>query len=282
MATMKRYLRVISIFIICQFASYSQLNAEEYTVGVTVHDTISPNFQYGTPCMDGSLEFRLDSSLIPYVTGLNFRVEIIEINGLVVSNVIDTIKAGDKIVLPAPNKSGVLKITLPISDDSFTFLITLHGIPQIAGEIYRCNLSYAITEAVCHNNFEIYPEDSILCTIQPSTGLFDRNQKRLVDFVLQHNFPNPFNLLTTIRYYLPSSGYVTLRLYNIAGQELETLVNGYQQAGAYEITWTAKGLPSGIYFYRLQVGDPSINFPRLRSGHKGHGFSEIGKLILQK
>ena len=70
--------------------------------------------------------------------------------------------------------------------------------------------------------------------------------------MLEQNFPNPFNPSTTIDYALNQSGIVTLKVYNLLGQEVRTLVNGFQNAGSYHATFTAQGLSSGIYFYRLQ------------------------------
>jgi hypothetical protein len=72
---------------------------------------------------------------------------------------------------------------------------------------------------------------------------------------LFQNYPNPFNPSTTIRYELPRSSLVTLRVFNILGQEIATLVDGQKQAGCYEIKWNAGSFPSGVYFYRLQAGD---------------------------
>lgn len=86
------------------------------------------------------------------------------------------------------------------------------------------------------------------------------------EFKLYQNYPNPFNPTTTIKYNLHKSNDVTLKIYNLIGQELETLVNGFQTAGKHEINWQPNGLPSGIYFYRLQSGE----------------FSQAKKLILQK
>ena len=86
------------------------------------------------------------------------------------------------------------------------------------------------------------------------------------NYNLEQNYPNPFNPNTTIKYNLDKPNYVKLTIFNLKGQEIETIVNGFQTSGEYEINWQAEGLPSGIYFYRLQVGD----------------FSETKKLVLQK
>ncbi|OGU45068.1 MAG: hypothetical protein A2000_16865 [Ignavibacteria bacterium GWB2_36_8] len=74
------------------------------------------------------------------------------------------------------------------------------------------------------------------------------------EFSLLQNFPNPFNPSTLISYKLKETGNVQLKVYNILGDEIATLVNELKPAGNYEITWQAVNLPSGIYFYRLQAG----------------------------
>ncbi|MCU0413578.1 MAG: T9SS type A sorting domain-containing protein, partial [Ignavibacteriaceae bacterium] len=72
---------------------------------------------------------------------------------------------------------------------------------------------------------------------------------------LSQNYPNPFNPSTRIEYSIPQSGLVTIKIYDILGREVATLVNEEKQRGVYSISFDATGLASGIYFYRIQFGN---------------------------
>jgi len=87
-----------------------------------------------------------------------------------------------------------------------------------------------------------------------------------LEFNLQQNYPNPFNPSTTISFALPQKEHVELRIYDMLGREIATLVSKDLNAGRHEVVFDAGNLSSGVYFYRIQAGN----------------FSQLRKLILVK
>jgi hypothetical protein len=77
-------------------------------------------------------------------------------------------------------------------------------------------------------------------------------------YSLYQNFPNPFNPVTTIPFTVPTDAFVTLKIYDVIGREVQTIVSSLLQAGDYYPQWNASGMPSGVYFYRLQAGATTI------------------------
>jgi hypothetical protein len=75
-----------------------------------------------------------------------------------------------------------------------------------------------------------------------------------LSFNLSQNYPNPFNPSTKIKYQIPELSFVTLKVYDVLGNEVAALVNEEKPVGSYELEFNATSLPSGIYFYRLQAG----------------------------
>ena len=75
------------------------------------------------------------------------------------------------------------------------------------------------------------------------------------EFILSQNYPNPFNPSTKINWQAPLSGWQTIKVFDVLGTEVKTLVDEYRNAGSYEVEFIANNLPSGVYFYQLKVGD---------------------------
>jgi len=91
---------------------------------------------------------------------------------------------------------------------------------------------------------------------QTAVGVLDDNYDQVPQqFKLVQNYPNPFNPSTTISYSIAHNGFVSLKIYDVLGNEIVTLVNEEKQAGNYVVEFDANGLTSGIYFYELQSGD---------------------------
>ncbi|KAA3657029.1 MAG: T9SS C-terminal target domain-containing protein, partial [Calditrichaeota bacterium] len=87
-----------------------------------------------------------------------------------------------------------------------------------------------------------------------SVGIKEDEIENFSRVFLEQNYPNPFNQNTTIRYSIPILGNVKLRIYDVRGREIATLVNQEQQAGSYEVGFNMTGFPSGIYFCKLHAG----------------------------
>jgi hypothetical protein len=101
------------------------------------------------------------------------------------------------------------------------------------------------------------------------------NQEELpVSYSLGQNYPNPFNPSTTIQFDIPKASIVTLKVYNILGQEVAILVDEKREAGRYEVILDGSMLPSGVYFYRLQA--------RPIDGGQANDFVNTKKLIIMK
>ena len=95
---------------------------------------------------------------------------------------------------------------------------------------------------------------------EDNTGVNDENQISVTPAILSQNYPNPFNPFTEIQYQLPQGEKVSLKVYNILGRPVRTLVDAFKEAGVYTVRWDRKDeqgkrVSSGIYLYRFQAGD---------------------------
>ncbi len=113
---------------------------------------------------------------------------------------------------------------------------------------------------------ELYTGDLFGPDVTPATGINDARNMQNKNFSLAQNYPNPFNPSTSIGYELFEAGQIRLSIYNTAGQEMEVLVDAFQNTGTYNVNWNAANLANGVYFYKLESAN----------------FSQTKKLLLQK
>ena len=108
-------------------------------------------------------------------------------------------------------------------------------------------------------------------SVKKSTGIPNK-------LVLYQNFPNPFNPSTTVRFTLPVRSFVVLKVYDLLGREVTTIVSEELDAGEYSRQWNASAMPSGVYFYRIQARQAGTT----TAGGQPGTFSEVRKLIVLK
>ena len=151
----------------------------------------------------------------------------------------------------------------------------------LGGTVYRYSANFSSRKLVSSNHSgsaDIYYNkiDSILAVpnfnsnsvnliyLQPSA--ISKNKTELKDYLLYQNYPNPFNPSTNIRFNIPGNSFVTLKVFDILGKEIATLVKEKLYAGEYEVSYTGTNLTSGVYFYKVEAGE----------------FTDIKKMVLIK
>jgi len=135
-------------------------------------------------------------------------------------------------------------------DNSTTATPTVH-VPADAGS----SELHIILELHDSGDPSLYAYRRVIINVSATTGI-ERLKSDMIPKTLKlhQNYPNPFNHETALYYELPNNSFVTLKIYDIVGQEVITLVNEKQPAGKYHLQWNASNLPSGIYLYNLHAG----------------------------
>ncbi|MBN2030761.1 T9SS type A sorting domain-containing protein [bacterium] len=238
-------------------------------------------FRYnGSGFLEENVHFLPDNHNLNHI--MDFKGSLIYINreNLYTASDIDNYKMMDLFTGKNPRDIIIKEDTLFIllstewTDDCYlTEVFSTEDLESWHNEFEIMTSSFALSFEYFSGSFyislgtEFYPDTNSIgisgsiFQIIPTRSLETAERSRLF-----HNYPNPFNTVTTIKYHLQKSDFMTIKIYNLNGQEVETLVNGYQTAGVHYVKWFAEGLPSGLYLCRLHAGD----------------FSEAKKLILQK
>jgi len=181
------------------------------------------------------------------LTFLNVNIGSTVTAGFVITNNSDSLLTINNVY--CPDSSFSLVETLPLNIPSHTnFSVNVNFSPHTEGE-YDAWLhleSNRYTEMIGQTVFLRGTTDSVLTYVE------NHNRKR--SFSLYQNYPNPFNPATKIRWYSPVRSRQTLKVYDILGNEVMTLVNGIKPAGRHEYYFEGDQLSSGVYFYQLKAG----------------------------
>jgi hypothetical protein len=167
-----------------------------------------------------------------------------------------------------------LKFIKKIDDQTIDMAITKVSSPGITGTGTVATFQYnsSVDQLVSLTISDVLAIDSngntIPLSVSSANILVDVNQGEEIpsEFSISQNFPNPFNPSTVIKYAIPTSQFVRLKIYDIFGKEVATLVNENKTPGTYNVNFDASNLSSGIYFYKIQAGN----------------FSQTKKLLLLK
>ena len=241
----------------------------EYILLAIPHDEYMPTFfRYdGQPTLNWHEADSVAVGNSGIVQGIDFIVHPFNLDGY--AQVTGTVKdySGSVIngaVLFALDQSNNI-ITYALSNSNGEFV--MQGFEAGTYKIYGDKFGFELEQSfnVTLDYFANSTADiSIILTPETVTA----NEEEIIaeGFVLEQNYPNPFNPVTTIKYQIAEPGLVTLKVYDLLGREIETLVNSEKATGNYEITWNAENIPSGVYFYTMQASS----------------FSETRKMLLMK
>jgi hypothetical protein len=190
-------------------------------------------------------------------------VELISPNNT--SKITDTVSS---ILFVWKNASFTNSYNLQIATDNKfnTIIIDTTGITDTVFTYHPKNLTRTFYWRVCGYNIGGFGPWSSIINFSLITGIINQNNNVPVDYALYQNYPNPFNPITIISYALPKASHVTIKVYDILGREVATLVNDEKNVGIYSVEFNASKLASGIYLYKIQAGN----------------FTETKKLILMK
>ena len=152
---------------------------------------------------------------------------------------------------------------------------------QFSDRVYAVNVMNSIDGNYSHEVLAGTRDSKVICLSGGADVVTtaESNEETPTEFSLLQNYPNPFNPATKIEFKISVAGPVHLKIYDILGREVSTLINEEMQPGSYAVDFDASNLASGIYFYTLTAGDPSLSSQK---GQAGQSFTSTKKMILLK
>jgi hypothetical protein len=161
------------------------------------------------------------------------------------------------------NSSGIEQCLVRYNGPGNTFDLASALAVDASGNIY-------VTGRSANTGFSTI---STIKYVMVTVSVNGQNTETPREFSLKQNYPNPFNPSTVINYSVPKSAFVTIKIYDLTGREVKTLVSSQHQTGNYTESFVASGMASGIYYYTMTADDPSAD---------GQIYIETRKMILVK
>jgi len=240
---------------------HNQLNLVKQKPGCTV-------ITWGESNINGVYQiFNIGNIKIYSVAAYNANHNILQCVGYVLEfNGIKLYHAGD---------TGNIPEMVQLADSNITYaLLPVDGVftmsPEVAtaaAEAIQADFSIPMHTEPTPDNFNednvarFTPSNKIVVrhgetiALTPPSVDVEVEDSPILSFQLQQNYPNPFNPFTTINFTIPKSSFVTLKIFDINGSDVATLVSNEMPAGNHSTEWDAANMPSGIYFYRIQAED---------------------------
>ena len=195
----------------------------------------------------------------------NFQAEYELEEDLIVRNIGITQFTGDafgNIILPDGSNHAALRVKIfrQTADTMFVMGMPL-STTEVKATTYEWYTSeskfpvFGISYLEINVNGNITTDKQVDYNIETPTDVNDEPKEIVEGFKLFQNFPNPFNPSTKISWQSPVSGHQVLKIYDVLGNEVATLVDEFRNAGSYEVAFDASNLSSGVYLYKLQSGD---------------------------
>lgn len=237
----------------CQVSSRGDTNhlfiPDDYTVTYTTRMT-------GTAAMGSAVAFKVDDVNYYYVLFYNSSIYIVRTQDYIASVAAPQVQNDQNLKVKIQSKGDTVKVRV------WTGLFE----PSVWDLVYdSCYTSGSLYPDLFANAWwldaatSVYFDDFVVYS-PAATGINEKD-KLPSGYQLSQNFPNPFNPATIIRYTIGEPGntiglqFVSLKIYDLLGNEITTLVNEEKPAGVYEAVWKPENLPSGTYFYKLEAGN---------------------------
>ena len=253
--------------------SYSSTAPDNINIKFILHED---NLLTGYPALDTL-----------YVTFYKYQGQLLAFSGLSPVNLTDNLLSGqvyDSLSHEVNvfynkwdlNNSGDMDVQLLVAlQDSGSYFITV--IPNngaLPNDIYSLVVKENNQYTVLADSVEIQNIPSEPYIYLTQTTAIQQNSAAPTDYELYNNYPNPFNPSTTISFYIPQSSFISLRIYDVLGNEIASLVDGEKSPGLYNFhfSMTDYQLASGIYFYKIDA----------KAIHGRKHFSKVGKMVLLK